>query len=146
MNSKGPIPVVYVIAALVLGGAEKQLYLLLENLDHNRFSPLLVTFYTGPWEAKIRELGIKIKIINYNQNKLIFLLKLIFFILKAHPKVVHTYGQSANFFGRVAAILSFVPSIIISERSSPNFKNKIHLLMDRILAPFAKLVNQIRPA
>ena len=55
------INVVIIAGQLVVGGAERQLYLWLANLDRNRFDPIVLTLHPGHgefWEDPIRELGI----------------------------------------------------------------------------------------
>ena len=134
-NSKR-IHIVYIIAGLSVGGAEKQLYLLLSNLDQCKYMLHVLAFGSGVWEDRIKRLGISVEIIPYSYGK-IFVLRSIFRYLKLFkPHIVHTIGQSANYIGRIAAIMSQIPVIIIGERTTPFIKNRLQKILEHILAPF----------
>ena len=136
VTSKKRVRVVYFIAALVPGGAEKQLLLLLENLDRGRYLPHVIAFASGPWAGRFESLGLPLQIILYEQPKCALIANCWRQLRKWKPAIVHTYGMSANLWGRAAAITARVPIIIASERTAPFIKSQLKLLIDHIMRPF----------
>ena len=58
------IKIVYVIAALEVGGAERQLAELVTRLDARRFQPVVCCLSAGgAWEAGLRARGIRLEVI-----------------------------------------------------------------------------------
>ncbi len=57
------INILYLNPAGYIGGAEKSLLDLLDNLDRNRFRPLVVLLSPGPLELKLRKRGIDCRIV-----------------------------------------------------------------------------------
>ena len=139
--------VVYIIAALVSGGAERQLVYLLEKLDRRLYDPYLVAFAGGLWESRFRNLGVPIEIFSLVSGKASALRDLYSFLRRVRPEIVHGFGHSANYYGRAAAIGAGVGAVIASERSTPLIKSSIHLLLDRLLGPWTgRLITNSRHA
>jgi len=136
LNDKKAVDVAFVIAALVIGGAERQLLYLLQELDRNRYRPRLYAFNSGPWYARFMELGIPIEIISYELGRVRVISRLARRLHQLRPKLVHTFGHTANAVGRLAALSAGHSSVIVSERSTPRAKSFNIRVLDRILAPF----------
>ena len=133
------VRIVYIIAALVPGGAEKQLLLLLENLDRSRYSAHVIAFASGLWEDRFQSLGVPIEIIPYEQGKVAVIARCWSRLRQLRPDIVHTYGTSANYAGRAAAIAARVPVVIAGERTAPFIKSRWQLAVDRVMSPFTDL-------
>ena len=126
----------YVIGTLKVGGAEKQLYYLVKNLDKNKFSPTIIALRGGILEpdfkkiCKLKIIGKKFKIDPFS------FLKLIFIIREEKTDILHTYMFTANTWGRLAGIICKIPVKIVSERSVDLWKKNYHFLIDKILGKF----------
>ena len=129
--------IVFILAALVSGGAERQLIYLIKNLNKKHYDPQIISFSKGVWEDRFLELEIPIKIIENPKSRLIKMFKLIKFLRSEKFEIVHNYGHTANLLGRMASIIAGIPIIIASERNSPAYtKSKIVVFIEKILAFF----------
>ena len=91
---------------LVVGGAERQLYLWLSNLDRSRFSPVVVTLHPGHedyWEHKIEELGIPLYRVHESPNSFGRLIKIINFLKPHHPDLIHGWHLFVSPYAGMAA-------------------------------------------
>lgn len=95
---------------LVVGGAERQLYLWLSNLDRSRFSPVVLTLHPGHgdyWEKPIEDLDIPLYRIPSQKNRIKRLQEMIKVIRQNNPHLIHGWhlftspyaGFSAKFLG-----------------------------------------------
>ncbi len=67
-----PTNIAIIAGQLVVGGAEKQLYLWLANLDRESFNPIVLTLHPGYgdyWEKPVEDLGIPLFRINHRKNR-----------------------------------------------------------------------------
>lgn len=96
----------YVIGQLALGGSERQLFYLLENLDRSRYQPCLVTWNYDPREKYYRDID-ALKIPIYGLPAVWSpIAKLRAFRNLARtlaPEVIHSYGFYTNFAAYYAA-------------------------------------------
>lgn len=105
---------VYIITGLSTGGAETMLLKLLQNLDHNRFAPRVISFTTkGEIGAHIEFLGIPVHALGMkpgipNPIKFMWLVKLLY---KLKPDVVHTWMYHADLMGSLAARLAGIKTV-----------------------------------
>lgn len=134
-GAQSPRTIVFNIAALVVGGAERQLLMLLDGLDRRRFSPAVIAFEDGPWGDRFRSFGIPVVIVPYHRGRLWAVLETRRRLRELKPALVHTIGQSPNYVGRLAAVLARVPHIVIGERTAPRIKSRGKRLIERALAP-----------
>jgi glycosyltransferase involved in cell wall biosynthesis len=130
------VAVVYVLGALVVGGAERQLLLLLENLDRVRFAPHVIAFESGAWERHFRAWAASVDVIGFEAGRVRALLRCWRRLRRLRPTIVHTVGRTANYIGRVAAIAAGVPVIVTSERSAAFIRSPLMVRLDRLLARF----------
>jgi len=136
------IKISYIIEQLAKGGAERQLFELVKGIDRNRFIPMVICLSQGGyWAAEIRKLNIQvIELPTGKKREFAILFKLVKLLKATQPDLVHTYLWSANTYGRIAAILSKVPTIIASERNLTEIgkdKNIYMICIDRLLALFS---------
>jgi glycosyltransferase involved in cell wall biosynthesis len=134
--------VLYVIGQLGVGGAEKQLYYLVRDLDRRRYEPEVVSLSLGGyWAQAMREEGINVIELERKKNvELARLLKLLRVMLRFKPAIVHTYLSSANSYGRIAAALSGVPIRITSERTYILPDSRFIRFMDSELSRFTDAI------
>ena len=134
--------VVHVIPTMDLGGAEKQLCLLAENLPRDRFDVhVMLLTRDGPRSRRLRRAGIPVTLIGkrfkVDPSALFRLRKE---LVRLRPQIVHTWIFAANSFGRAAARLAKVPRIFASERCVDPWKTEAHFLIDRRLARFTEAI------
>ena len=136
------IKICYVIGTLNIGGTEKQLLILVKGLDKKRFLPVVISLrkkghLKKDFEAsgiKVIEIGKRFKI------DIAFFFKLFNVIKKEKPVIVHTFLFTSNTWGRIAAILNKTPLLISSEQCVDSWKKWHHILIDKILLYFTKIV------
>ncbi len=116
------IKIIFVTAALEIGGAEKFFYDLLKNLDRENFEPYLVTVVGGGiLEKDFQNLNIPTYI--YGRRRIKYIGGIFqFFELwnlfeKIKPDIVHTQLFAPDLWGRLAASLARVPIIITTEQN-----------------------------
>jgi len=133
-----PRTILHVIPTLNVGGAEKQLALLLQGLDRRRFRSLVAcTTSAGPLAAEISSAGVGMRVFGKRRGADPALLwRLGRWMRREQPDLIHTWMFTANTWGRLAALLGRTRArIVCSERCVDLWKRSIHRCIDRILAP-----------
>lgn len=125
-----------VIPTMDQGGAEKQLALLAENLPADQFDVhVYLLTRDGPRSDSLRRANIPVTVIGKRfKTDPTALLRLKHHLAEFSPDIVHTWLFAANSFGRVAARMAKVPTIIASERCIDPWKSWWHFAIDRYLA------------
>lgn len=126
------IKLCFATSSLGKGGAEKQLYLLLKNLDRSLYSPVVITFSDGPWKSDIEALHIPVVTLRARTRIGRFFCSFAY-LVRYRPHVLHCFGASAGFIVRPAAIFARIPTIIASERYVVQTKNNIKLIFEKLL-------------
>lgn len=133
--------ILHLITSLKIGGAEAALvnFLTYAQKNHPEHSHIVFYFYHGPNAEKISNLGISIKKISglFHFYDPISFCKLLFFIKKARPDILHTSLWSANIIGRLIGWLLHIPVISDLHGSAldeGSFRNKL----DALTAPLAQ--------
>jgi glycosyltransferase involved in cell wall biosynthesis len=106
---------------LVVGGAERQLYLWLSHLDRERFQPVIVTLHPGYndyWESPIESLGIQLLRIPHNGNSIARLLDITRILRPFRPQLIHGWHLFASPYAGAAAKLLGAKVSLGSLRSS----------------------------
>ena len=108
--------ILYIITNLNLGGAEVQLYKIVENLKNNHQIKVISLLSMGDIGDKLIKSGIELSVINFSKKRFLFFsfLKLCITISKFKPDIVHTWMYHANLIGGLAAKMSNVKSILWS--------------------------------
>lgn len=136
------IRIVQIIPTMDLGGAEKQLCLLAENLPSDQFDVHVVLLTRdGPRSEQLRAAGIPVTLIG-KQFKAdpSALIRLHRELKRLRPQIVHTWLFAANSFGRAAARSAKVPRIFASERCVDPWKTTAHFLVDRQMARWTEAI------
>ncbi|HYK43221.1 MAG TPA: glycosyltransferase [Thermoanaerobaculia bacterium] len=103
-----PYNIAIIAGQLVVGGAERQLYLWLANLDRDRFNPVVVTLHPDCgdyWEAPIRSLGVPLLPISRRKNPLGRLLEITRVLRPYKPHLIHGWHSFASPYAGAAAML-----------------------------------------
>jgi len=101
-----PKNIAIIAGQLVVGGAERQLYLWLSNLDRNRFNPIVITLHPGYddyWEGPIEALGIPLYRIAKRGGRLMRLWEIIRTIRPHQPVLIHGWHLFASAYAGLAA-------------------------------------------
>lgn len=134
--------VALVIPTMDRGGAEKQLCLLAENLPRDRFDVhVILLTRDGPLSDRLRDAGIPVTVIGKRfKADPTALFRLRRELKRLQPDVVHTWLFAANSFGRTAAKMAGVKSIIASERCVDPWKTNFHFMIDRHQAKYSEAI------
>lgn len=129
-----------IVPTMDRGGAEKQLCLLAENLPRDQFDVhVILLTRDGSRSKSLRDSGIPVTLIGKRfKADPTALIRLRRELVRLKPDIVHTWLFAANSFGRAAARLASIPTIIGSERCVDPWKTGAHFLIDRQLAKFSK--------
>lgn len=108
------INIAIIAGQLVVGGAERQLYLWLSNMDQARFNPIVITLHPGHsdhWEKPIEALNIPLFRVDRKHNRLARMLE-INRILRAHqPKLIHGWHTFSSVYAGLAGKMLGVRSL-----------------------------------
>lgn len=138
---------------LVLGGAERQLYLWLSNLDRNRFRPVVVTLHPDCddyWERPIEALGIDVLRIQRWPSKVRRLAAISHALRRYRPVLIHGWhlfaspyaGAAARFAGARASLGSVRGSFRTYTRDAMT-ASLTNLLTDGLVVNSASVARQI---
>jgi glycosyltransferase involved in cell wall biosynthesis len=134
------VKVCYILGTLEVGGAERQLLLLLKKIDREKFFPVVIALRGGRMRrefegiARVFVPGKKWKIDPFVLFRVVQVLK------RERPDILHTFMFTSNTWGRLAGILAGVPVIIASERSLDLWKRPYHFLIDRFFARYTQKI------
>lgn len=105
MRQCKPIKIAFLIRALDIGGAERQLVALAKGLDRDRFAPSVVTFYPGgPLEPDLREADVPILCLEKRGpwESLALLRRLKAMLAELQPEILHAYMPAQNMVAALA--------------------------------------------
>ena len=137
---KKPVTILFITDLFeVMGGAERNLTLIIKNINKEKFKPILCCLRAGQLADSLRGEGfnvidLKIKRIYspYAFKKLLYLLSL---IRKEDIKLIITYHESSDFFGLVLSKIAFIP-IISSKRDMGYNLKRHHILVYKLVGRF----------
>lgn len=130
------IKIFYVIGTLGIGGAEKHILTLIQNLDKEKYEfSILCLTQSGPLECAAKAAGANVIPLGLNCDKGKFhpssyinivktFYKMYSIFRKEKPDIVHSYLFMAYIFGVLSARLAGVPITISSRRSLGVYKDK----------------------
>jgi len=113
------IKVCHIITRLELGGAQQNTLYTVTHLNRDDFEPSLVTGRGGVLDAEITShqevkqafVPYLVRSINPVLDLAVFF-RILFFLRKEGPDIVHTHSSKAGIIGRWAAFFAGVPVII----------------------------------
>ena len=112
--------VTFIIGQLILGGAEKQLYLLVKGLHERDWKVAVITLHGGHgdyWEKPIRELGVLLCEVS-TTFRLGAILKMIAFIKKNPTQIIHSWSGFTGLYAQLVAFFTRTPLCVGSQRST----------------------------
>jgi glycosyltransferase involved in cell wall biosynthesis len=121
-----PVNVMHIIEDLENGGAERVLVTLVSGLDSKRFRPVVCCLTKkGRMAGELEARGIPVVTMNKRPKiDFMMLLRLRQMMREQKIAIVHTHVFTANFWGRLAAILARVPVLITHEHSTFTVENR----------------------
>jgi glycosyltransferase involved in cell wall biosynthesis len=136
------IKIVYIINSLALGGAEKLLLDICQNLDKSKYEIYVCTVNGGgPLLKSFQNANVKLKIF---EKKSKIGLKVIWQIYKylkeIKPDIVHTHLFGGDTWGRFAAILAHTPIIISTEHNINLDEGWLKKRIKQILSIYTKKI------
>lgn len=133
--------ILYISPGLESGGAENILYNVV--ISQNREDIVLISMTTiGYYGYQLRQRGYRVIALNMKKNILIFFkfLKLIFFISKLKPQIVHTWLYHGNLIGGIIAKILRVKKIYWSVHHDFEYSNILTMLEMQILRILSYLI------
>jgi len=106
--------VIILAGQLVVGGAERQLYLWLTHMDRGKYEPVVVTFHPGEddyWEKPIKELGIPLFHIPQTSKRWLRLCGFVSIVRSIKPDLIHSWHLFPSPYAGIAAGLQTCKSI-----------------------------------
>ena len=122
---------------LVVGGAEKQLYLWLANLDRERFNPIVLTLHPGfgdYWEKPIEDLGIPLFRINQRNNRISRLREIQQILQPFQPQLVHGWHLFSGAYASLVAPHFKAKSLVGIRSSFESIQNSLELRIAQYFA------------
>lgn len=116
-----PLDVLFLIRSLHLGGAERQLTLLVLAMHAAGHRVRVALFYTGgPFEADLRAAGVPVLLLNKRGrwDILSFFWRWVRLVRQERPAVVHGYLPMSNLLAVLAKPLTRWPKVVWGVRSS----------------------------
>ena len=132
-----PTNIAIIAGQLVVGGAERQLYLWLANLDRERFNPIVLTLHPGYgdyWEKPVEDLGIPLFRINHRKNRFSRLREIRRTLQPFQPQLVHGWHLFSGAYASLVAPRFKAKSLVGIRSSFESIQNSLEL---RIAERFA---------
>jgi len=117
---KDKIKIIHIITSLNIGGAEKLLLDLTQNIGREKHEVKVATVIKGGvLVSEFEKAGIEVKIFK-KKGKLGMgvIWKIFRYLRREKPQIVHTHLFGGDTWGRIAAILARVPIIISTEHNT----------------------------
>lgn len=109
-----PKTVAIIAGQLVVGGAERQLFLWLSNLDRGKFKPVVLTLHPEHddyWEEPIEALGIPLLRVPQKTNRLQRVSEVVKLLRPFKPDLIHGWHFFASAYAGLAARFLGVPCV-----------------------------------
>ena len=121
-NDQRKKSVCFITGQLGLGGAERQLYLLVKGLSNNGWRVSVISLNPDQndfWENPLLKLGIRIYKIPRSSNPLLRLPHIYKAVQKERPYILQSWTIYANFYASLSGFVARVPHTFGAERSDP---------------------------
>ena len=125
-----PTNVAIIAGQLVVGGAERQLYLWLANLDRERFNPIVLTLHPGYgdyWEKPVEDLGIPLFRINQRKNRIARMKEISQVLSPFQPQLVHGWHLFSGAYASLVAPRFKAKSLVGIRSSFESIQNSLEL-------------------
>ena len=107
-----PVPVVILLGAPRLGGAEQQLFYFLQGLPRTEWAPVVVALPEtdeDTWSARIRALDVPLHIISPSQSRRERFMRLVGLIRERRARIVHSWLLVLNPYAYAAGLVAGAP-------------------------------------
>jgi glycosyltransferase involved in cell wall biosynthesis len=129
IGKKGSNSVAFIPGQLGLGGAEKQLYLLVKGLVQEGWRVSTITLNSDKgedyWEGPLRELGIRIHAISRAMSRSHRLLEVKRILRQESVDIVHSWSMHTNFYAAAGGRLSGTVVRLGSERCNHHSSHQV---------------------
>ena len=133
--------IVHIIDRLPPDGAERLLADVLKNRSDNYNFIVLCLIEGGLLVKEIEKMGVPVIVLGRSgRYDILLLIRLVSWLRKHRPLVVHTHLFTADSWGRLAAFIARVPGIFSTVHSVNSWKSTLHKFVDRIFSLFTTQV------
>jgi len=144
---KKKIRILFIIDSIFYGkgGTETQLLRIFNSLDSQKYDLNLLVLMDTPWYQDILKRNVE-NIYNISIHKFkkiqtyIGIIKLIKFIKKLNPDIVHTFFPTSNSLGVFASKIAGVKNIISSRRDFGEWITPSRMILTKIVNPYVKKI------
>jgi len=135
------IKIAYIISSSEIGGTEKMLLLMLENLDENKFGkPVVITIKgKGKFTEELAKRNIRRYTYNFKKNPFLFF-RLLYDLKREHPDIIHSFLFYGNLVGRISGRLLGINLVISSQRSIDGWRKWYHWKIDSLTSVWTDLI------
>jgi len=134
------IRILYLVNSSEIGGAEKSLLLLIDNIDRAKFEIFVVCLRgAGVFTEELKIRNIPTFIFNI-KKKPFSIFNVYITIKRINPDIIQSFLFISNIIGRIAGKLSGVKVIISSQRSVDKWRRWYHWKIDRLTSKFTNII------
>lgn len=137
MSADQRLRVMYVVPDLALGGAERHVTTLMPRLDPRRFEPSVVCIgEQGALFSTLRECDVpSVAFGRTKRQAVLSLVDLVRHFWKTSPDIVIVRGFSAETLGRVAALITRVPHVVVWVHNCDDVqeRGRLRRVLDKVL-------------
>jgi len=142
--------ILFVLTELFVGGAQRQLYRIIANLDREKFNPVICCLKKeGILAEDFRRLGIRVTAINSrNKRDLRVIPRLLNILRKEEIHIIYTIGAGDSmFWGRLCGVILNTPVRISSvHRIGYPLHEKTIEFLNKLLVPFTDRIIAVAEA
>jgi glycosyltransferase involved in cell wall biosynthesis len=134
------IKVIHLVEDLKVGGQEKVIASIATGLDPKKFDVEIWCLARGGAVADwLRQAGISVRILNLSTyHRPLNIARLALRLRRSRADIVHTHGNFASTFGRLAAILACIRRVVVHVHTSDFSLSRRHILIEKFLACFTR--------
>ena len=136
------IRVVQLVPGLEIGGAEKHVVGLVRHYDRERIEPHVCCLTErGALAEEIEAMGAPLEVLAARGDReLVLFPRLVRYLRRVRPHVVHTHLWTPHLYGRVAGRTAGVPVVVCTEHSLSPWKSHRQIWMDRVTCRWADMI------
>jgi glycosyltransferase involved in cell wall biosynthesis len=134
------IKVIHMVEDLKVGGLEKVIATIASGLSPEKFDVEIWCLVRGGAVADwLRQAGISVRILNLSTyHRPLNIARLALRLRRSRADIVHTHGNFASTFGRLAAILACIRRVVAHVHTSDFSLSRRHILIERFLACYTR--------
>jgi glycosyltransferase involved in cell wall biosynthesis len=136
------IKVIHLVEDLKIGGQEKIIATIATGLDSKQFDVEVWCLVRGGAVADwLRQSRISVKVLHLSSyHRFINLVRLANRMRRSRADIIHTHGNFASTFGRLAAILARIRKVVAHVHTSDFNLTRRHVLIEKFLACFTRRI------